>query len=508
MGKTYIDTVKYLVYANVEIGGLVEKPDVVGAVFGQTEGLLGDDLDLRELQKNGRIGRIEVDLTPRGGKAVGKIKLPSSLDMVETCILAAALETVDRVGPCDAHLSIDKIEDTRNVKRKGLVDRAKFLLKNMLVSEIPESKEISEQVRAEVKTAEISEYGPEKLPCGPGIDKMDAIILCEGRADVINLLKNDITNVVGVGGANVAQSVAKLCQEKEVTVFLDGDRGGDIILAELARIADIDFVARAPSGKEVEELTRKELIKCLRSKVPYEQGSTGPGQEDRQQGRYRPQRGGYERKEVYAQQAAAAPFNAPAPAFDSGSSGYTGRPQRGRGSDQPPWAADVPRGRHGRAVVEAPMSPPPMAPQFERPAPRFERATPERAPPLERPAPAERAPAFERAAPAPTPEPEPAPAAPSLTSVPPELNKSLEELENTLRARFYDASLACTKEIPVRDMIKSLEEEPSVYAVVFDGIITQRLADLAESKKAQVLLGIKLGNVFRKPAGVLLHTKQ
>src|SRR3990167_3857986 len=118
MAKTYIDTVKYLVYANVDIVGLVEKPDVVGAIFGQTEGLLGDDMDLRDLQKNGRIGRIEVELNPRGGRSIGRIKLPSSLDMVETCILAAALETVDRVGPCEAHLSIDKVEDTRSIKRK------------------------------------------------------------------------------------------------------------------------------------------------------------------------------------------------------------------------------------------------------------------------------------------------------------------------------------------------------------------------------------------------------
>lgn len=271
MGKTYIDTVKYLVYANLEIDGLVEKPDVVGAIFGQTEGLLGDELDLRDLQKNGRIGRIEVDLSPRGGRSVGKIRLPSSLDMVETCILAAALETVDRVGPCEAKIGIEKVEDTRNAKRKVLVDRAKNLLKSLLMNEIPESKEISEMVRQEVKVAEIEEYGPEKLPCGPGIDKQDSIIIVEGRADVINLLKNDVTNVVAVGGANVTNAIAKLAREKEVTVFLDGDRGGDIILNELARVADIDFVARAPDGKEVEELARKELIKCLRSKVPFEE---------------------------------------------------------------------------------------------------------------------------------------------------------------------------------------------------------------------------------------------
>ena len=101
MGKTYIDTLKYVIYANVKINGLVEKPDVVGAIFGQTEGLLGEELDLRELQKNGRIGRIHVNLEEKKGMTTGEIRVPSSLDMVETCIIAGALETVDRVMKCN-----------------------------------------------------------------------------------------------------------------------------------------------------------------------------------------------------------------------------------------------------------------------------------------------------------------------------------------------------------------------------------------------------------------------
>ncbi|VVC02161.1 DNA primase DnaG [uncultured archaeon] len=440
MGKTYIDTVKYLVYANVEIDGLVEKPDVVGAIFGQTEGLLGDELDLRELQKNGRIGRIEVELQPRGGRSAGKIKLPSSLDMVETCILGAALETVDRVGPCEAKISIEKVEDTRNSKRKILVDRAKNLLKSLLTNEIPESKEISEMVRQEVKVAEIEEYGPEKLPCGPAIEKQDAIVIVEGRADVLNLLKNDITNGVAVGGANVTQAIAKLAREKEVTVFLDGDRGGDIILNELARVADIDFVARAPPGREVEELSRKELIKCLRAKVPFEQAGQG-GEEKRDYDR----RGGrrYE---------------------DRGRRDDSDRRERGRREERPypPQPAQEPRPVAQSAPQAAELVPP--APPAGEPSSR-------------------------------------------LSAVPPALLSSLDELENTLRARFYNAELASTKEMPVRDMIKSLEEEKEAYAIVFDGIVTQRLADLAESKKVSALVGIKLGNVFRKPANVLIHTK-
>ncbi|VVC02344.1 DNA primase DnaG [uncultured archaeon] len=447
MGKTYIDTVKYLVYANVEIEGLVEKPDVVGAIFGQTEGLLGDELDLRDLQKNGRIGRIDVDLQPRGGRCAGKIKLPSSLDMVETCILAAALETVDRVGPCEAKIGIEKVEDTRNAKRKILVDRAKGLLKNLLMNEIPESKEISEMVRQEVKLAEIAEYGPEKLPCGPGIETQESIVIVEGRADVINLLKNDVTNCVAVGGANVTNAIAKLAREKEVTVFLDGDRGGDIILNELARVADIDFVARAPTGKEVEELSRKELIKCLRGKVPYEQSAQEA--EEKKQARE--------------------------------SRGYQGRESRGRRfEDRHAPRRDQPREQY------APPAPSPV--QQEQPA----------AAPMPVAAPQAPAPAVQEA---------PAPAAPAPADVPPAFLSSLDELENTLRARFYNSEGVSIKEMPVREMMKSLENERDIYAIVFDGIITQRLADLAENKKISILVGIKLGNVFRKPASVLIHTK-
>ncbi len=517
MGKTYIDTVKYLVYANAEISGLVEKPDVVGAIFGQTEGLLGDELDLRELQKNGRIGRIEVDLNPRGGKSIGKIKLPSSLDMVETSILAAALETVDRVGPCDAKINVEKIEDTRSIKRKDLIERAKALFKNMVLTEIPESKEISEQVRSEVKASEVSSYGPEKLPAGPNIEKSDSVLLVEGRADVINLLKNDINNVVGVGGANVAQSVAKLCREKEVTVFLDGDRGGDIILNELARIADIDFVARAPTGKEVEELTRKELIKCLRAKVPFEQGSSGPGEEERRLGRYRPQfntnrSGGnynsqgygrregsrYEQSDWQPQPQAPVAQAAPGFAPNAPESGYVGRQPRGYGHDAPAPQREMVNETAPRSESPATALPGLRAPEPSFSAPRKEEAFPPASPAANVPA----TPSAEPAANS------PAPSGPSLSEAPQTLLASLGELENTLQARFYDADLKCVKEIPVRDMIKNLDAESSVYAVVFDGIITQRLADLAQSKGAQALVGIKLGNVFRKPASVLLHTKQ
>jgi len=47
---------------------------------------------------------------------------------------------------------------------------------------------------------------------------------------------------------------------------LDGDRGGTIILKELKQLLKIDYIARAPEGYEVEELTRKQMIKSLQNK--------------------------------------------------------------------------------------------------------------------------------------------------------------------------------------------------------------------------------------------------
>ena len=313
VAKTYIDTVKYLVYADAKIDGMVEKPDIVGAIFGQTEGLLGDELDLRELQKNGRIGRIDVDIEMRGGKSFGKLTLPSSLDMVETAILAAALETVNRVGPCEAKINVTKIEDTRSLKRQQVVERAKTLLKSLLTEEIPESKEISEMVREHVKVAEVETWGAERLPAGPLINASESVILVEGRADVINMLKSDIKNVIAIGGATVPRTIVELCKRKEVTAFLDGDRGGDIILRELVNACEIDFVARAPIGREVEELTRKEIIQAIRRKLPIEQvlALMGERAERREERREQPER--RERYEERRHEERRQPIEVPSP---------------------------------------------------------------------------------------------------------------------------------------------------------------------------------------------------
>ena len=262
-----IGTTKYLVHAKIGTSGVVERPDVVGAIFGQTEGLLGDELDLRELLKTGRIGRIKVNINSTQGKSSGTITIPSSLDRIETSIIAAALETIDRVGPCEATIKVERIEDVRNAKRKFIVGRAKEILERAGEA-APETQEIAEQVKESVRLEEIAEYGG--LPAGPGVRGSDAVIIVEGRADVLNLLRAGIRNVIAIEGTSVPKTVIDLSKDKTVTAFLDSDRGGDLILKELLQVADLNYVARPPQNRSVEDLTRKEVIKALRNKVSLE----------------------------------------------------------------------------------------------------------------------------------------------------------------------------------------------------------------------------------------------
>lgn len=384
--KTSSDTTKYLIHAEIIADGVVERPDVVGAVFGQTEGLLGEELDLRELQKTGRIGRIEVKIESKGGKSLGEIKVPSSLDKIETAILAAALETIERVGPCSAKIKVKKIEDVRASKRRKIIERAMKIIREQFEEPEIESEKIAEIVKQAVRADEIIEYGEEKLPAGPAIDESDAIIVVEGRADVLNLLKHGIKNVIAVEGTNIPKTIVELSRKKTVTAFFDGDRGGELILKELLQIADVDYVARAPEGKGVEDLTQKEIVKALRNKVPVEQIHLLKKEKDVRE----------ESKEK---------------------------------EDE------------------------------------------------------------------------------SRLSISELLKRHKDEVEGKLTARILDRNLKLLREIPVRDLVKTLKTNNTKGTViVFDGVITQRLVDLAAKRDVNYLVGVRLGNVVKIPTCVRIIT--
>jgi len=262
---------KYVIHAKVEVDGIVDKSDIIGALFGQTEGIIGSDFDLRELQNAGRIGRIEINVSKSGRKVRGWLKIPSNLSKVETALIAAAIEQVDKVGPYSASVTVEEIEDVRVEKRRKVIERAKELLKK-LEEEIPETKELIEEVLKELKISELTYYGPEKLPAGPEVESSDSLIIVEGRADVLNLLRYGYKNVIALGGAAIPKSIVDLASKKsEVTLFVDGDHGGELVAQNAISNFKVDYIARAPPGREVEELTGKEIARVLKNRITVEE---------------------------------------------------------------------------------------------------------------------------------------------------------------------------------------------------------------------------------------------
>jgi DNA primase len=270
MGSSQTFTIKYVIQAKFEIEGVVEKPDVIGAVFGQTEGLFGPELDLRELQKSGRIGRIEIELHSKNDKTTGTITIPTSLDRVSTALIAASVEAINRVGPCAAKVTLEKIEDVREARRKIIIDRAKDILHKWTIESMPSVDEVFKEVSETLKIGKVLKYGPEELPAGPELESAKEIIIVEGRADIINLMRCGLLNTIALEGAKVPETIKKLCKEKEATALLDGDRGGDLILKELLQVTNTKYVGRAPRGKEIEECNCKEIFEALESKTAIE----------------------------------------------------------------------------------------------------------------------------------------------------------------------------------------------------------------------------------------------
>ena len=415
MGKgEELTTTKYLIHAQITANGIVEKPDVVGAVFGQTEGLLSNDLDLRELQRSGRIGRIQVNIHSNSGRAKGEIVIPSSLDRVETAILAASLETINRVGPCEAEIRTTKVEDVRAVKREQVVNRAKEIYKKMVESVGPTSMKMIEEVREAMRVHEISEYGSDRLPAGPSIHTSDAIIVVEGRSDVLNLLKYGIKNTVAVEGVSVPQSIGELSKKRTTTAFVDGDRGGELILKELLQIGDVDYITRAPKGKEVEDLEKDEVLVALRDKVPTAQ------------------------------------FLATTNILNDSNSSRGSRKENNNN-------------RHNKKHQKYNRNEKPRA--VKEPEPEIED---------------------------------------DEVSL---MKDMLKEFEGTGCGAILDEALNMTKEVEVENIYEEIKNiEGTADTVIFDGVISQRLVDVASEKGINKLVAFKSMNIVKKPHDVKLIT--
>ncbi|MCX6802435.1 MAG: DNA primase DnaG [Candidatus Diapherotrites archaeon] len=459
MAKTYINAVKYEITATFKIDGIVDKHDIIGAIFGQSEGLLGEELDLRELQKNGKIGRILISHTAINGTTTGKIVVPSSMDMVETSILAAAIETVDKVGPCKASLVIKEITDTRTQKREEIVNRAQSLLERLMREQLPESEEIAQMVRERVRVSEICPYGPDKLPAGPAIEGSDSIIVVEGRADVLNLLKNSIKNVIGMDGSKISPTIVELGKKKSLTMFIDGDRGGELNLRKLASLTDVDFVAKAPDGKEVEELARKEIIMALRHKVPLSE------EMERREG-------SFDRSPHFPRPFTPQPVQAIQPAEEGQARPFAPQPFGERRAE--------PLQREQRFGARPFQHAPRFAPRPFAVQPKLAEAPLEAVEPF-----AEVQPKFVA---------KPVKLGPSAQEIE-QFKPAMDSLKGTLKAKIFDDQMKELEEVSVRDLLKTMKKHKEAKTVVLDGIITKRLLDAAEENNISTLVAAKEGKI-------------
>ncbi|MHA2395771.1 MAG: DNA primase DnaG, partial [Candidatus Thorarchaeota archaeon] len=383
----------------------------------------GEDLDLRELQRTGRIGRIQIVIRSAGGKSTGEVVIPVSLNKTATAILAASLETVDRVGPCTAKVTLEKLEDIRGAKRRKVVSRAISILKGWEEDISPGTDEIKTAVTKGSKV-QVSKYGPDNLPAGPGLTGSHEIIIVEGRADVINLIKCGITNTVAVEGTHVPKSIIELTKKrgKKVIAFLDGDRGGDLILRELMQVAKVHTIARAPEGKEVEDLTRREVTKALQAQIPADQALALV---------------------------------------------------KGR------RATSTQKRRPAKRNIRTRREPPKRSDDFRRP----ERAEERRAPPPRRPI-ARRAP----------------------VTVDEAYASKIGDIKESFKALLFGEDKKVIVECGVAELAKTLEAQEEVPTIVFDGVITQRLVDIASKKNTKLMIGAAVADIEKKPSTMKIVT--
>jgi DNA primase len=408
-GQSQTFTIKYVVHAKFEIEGVVEKPDVIGAVFGQTEGLFGPELDLRELQKTGRIGRIEIDLHSKNDRTNGNITIPTSLDRVSTALIAASVESINRVGPCSAKVGLERIEDIREARRKLIIDRAKEILHRWNIESMPSVDEVYKEISDTMKVGKVEKYGPEDLPAGPGLEGSKDIYVVEGRADVINLMRCGIFNTVALEGAKVPDSIRKITKERNATALLDGDRGGDLIQKELLQVTNVKFVGRAPRGKEIEECNCKEINEAIEGKLPVSE--------------------------------------------------LQGKPT------------------------------PPIAKKQMPPQQQLQVQIPQQAP-----------------------QAPPAPIIPERkvvkVEVPDTIVQAAKALVGTLEAVLLNDSLELIERLPVSQLAEKLQQMTGVNTIVFDGIITQRIVDIAAGKEIKRIVASRVSEAVKPAQSVELMTFQ
>ena len=410
--------VKYLAKLSFEIDGAVDKADIIGAIFGQTEGLFGPEMNLNELQKNWKVGRIEISIESQNGKASGSVNIPMSTDISTVSLIAAAVEQIDKVGPCGSKFKLLSIDDVRAVKRNAIVERAKEISRNWASKSSSEGEDMLKDIsESTVQKGKVVAYGKDECPAGPAINTSKEIIVVEGRADVLNLMRVGIENTIAVEGTSVPPTIVELAKTKNLSAFLDGDRGGDLILRELSSVVKLTKVSRATRGKEVEDLTPVELLECLNKSEESDNTKDGSG--------YQRRDSGYQRRDNYQRR----------------DSGYQRRDNDSGNRDEAPVEQ-----KNYSEVEEIPVE--------------------------------------------------------LVTKA----KDILEELEGSLEAHLYDSSINEVLKVPVNELVKNLEDNSGSEHLIFDGIVTERLIELANSSGIKSIITNRIGNIKNNKTSLKIIT--
>ncbi len=494
--KTDTSTTKYEITAKFEVDGVVEKPDIVGAIYGQTDGLLSENLDIRELQKTGRIGRISVDYSSSRGKTTGKIVIPSSLSRTETAILAATLETVDRVGPCSCQIHLKEIVDVRVNKRQSIVDRASEIMRQWDQNVSPFSSSITLEVEKSSKPGSIVKLTDEGISAGPGFERQKKTILVEGRADVVNLLKYGIDNTIAVNGTSVPPKLIDLIKKKTVTAFLDGDRGGDLILKELLQVANIQYVARAPKGKEVEDLNKNQVNKALNDALVVEKTIFMTGEDEGKTVKEFLNKGKSEdKKKRRILRSKKEPDKKPKP-----------KPSSRSGKDAKPVASKTSSVKKETTVKPTTSVKQPVKGRQTRDSAVTKRPSTATSRPSSRPPgrPSSSRPSSSRPSSRPPGRPRGRPPQREIRKVqlPEYLSVSVKNIKSKHEAVVFDEAEKEILRSPASEIHTKLDGIEKAHVLLIDGVITQRLLEKSHAKGIKMVIGARKAEITKQPTNL------
>ena len=312
------------------------------------------------------------------------------------------------------------------------------------------------------KPGRLTTFGKAQLACGVGVFDSDWIILVEGRADVINLLRAGYDNSIAIEGAKIDETILKLTEGKKTVAFIDGDRAGDLILKELQGLVDIDKVYRAPPGREVEECTPLEISEILKDVEQFikdrysESDASGPPNIQQIRNNHRNEHG---LKLVNAQEPSSSSSG-----YDSQKESLNTNTNSNRNNYPKHDSANLNGIRPSNSSTVSSTS---SASSLNQPSNPISKEDEE-----------------------------------VISTV----KKVFQEINETLEAMVFDKSMKKIVKIPISEILKKISNLKDGNLLVLDGIVTPRLVEAANKSGIKYIIGHRTRDLKKLNPGVRVQT--